>query len=56
MILLPVFPLPVVQIKGEEPGHKHMGHLGMGMMGQDQLFTRGVLVGIKTADGCAIVC
>ena len=55
MILLPVFPLAVVQIKGDEPGHKHMGHLGMGMTGQDQLFTMGVLVGIKTADGGAIV-
>lgn len=47
MILLPVFPLPAVQSGGAEPGHKHMGHLGTGITGQDQHFSRGILVGIK---------
>lgn len=45
MILLPVLPLPAVQIEEAEPGHKHMGYLGMGMTGQVQVFPRGALMG-----------
>lgn len=51
MILLPAFSLPLLQIKGEEPVHRHLGHLwiGTGMIGQDHFFPKSILVGKKTA-------